>query len=58
MSGPVPMGPGLGVYNSAGADDPVWLFFAALRTVPTPHTVSGDPPNPPARGDYPAGVVF
>lgn len=56
---PVPMGPGLGVYTPTGPADPVWLWFAALAAVPTPHTITGSPPPiNPAPAAHPTDAVF
>lgn len=52
----VPLGE---TYASTSDGDPLWLYLAARQAVPTPHTVTGDPPRlPEPAGQYPDGAVF
>lgn len=55
-----PVGPPLGELREwQGADDAVWLYFAAQQVVPTPHEVTGQPPKvEPVTSVYPPGAVF
>lgn len=35
-------------HQATGRNDPVWLFLAARKCIPGPHTVTGTPPALPA----------